>query len=178
NLFSPPKTKPGPKRKNNFFLIVSRLEPQKRIDLVIKVFNDLGWPLIIVGSGSWEKKLKRLAQNNISLLGYLPDKKLVKYYQNARAVIFPQEEDFGLVALEAQACQTPVIAYRAGGATETIKNNLTGCFFTPQTASALKKTLLNWSENDYNRKNCRSWVKKFSQERFVSSWQKLISNLC
>jgi glycosyltransferase involved in cell wall biosynthesis len=160
--------------KKKFFLIVSRLEQQKKTDLAIRAFNDLGWPLLIIGTGSWEKKLKRMAKKNIRFLGRVSDQKLVKHYQEAQALIFPQEEDFGLVPLEAQACHTPVIAFDGGGATETVKRGQAGCFFYPQSSLALKKTLLKWSQNGYNTKSFRSWVKNFSQESFASSWQKLI----
>lgn len=160
--------------KKKFFLIVSRLEPQKKVDLAIKTFNDLGWPLVVIGTGSWEKKLKRMAKKNIRFLGKVSDQKLTRYYQEAQALIFPQEEDFGLVSLEAQASKTPVIAFNRGGATETVKKDQTGYFFYPQSSLALKKALLKWSQNGYNTKSFRSWVKNFSQERFASSWQKLI----
>lgn len=162
--------------KKKFFLIVSRLEPQKKVDLAIETFNDLGWPLIIIGTGSWEKRLKRMAKKNIRFLGKVSDQKLTKYYQEAQALIFPQEEDFGLVSLEAQASKTPVIAFNRGGATETVKKGQTGCFFYPQSSLALKKALLKWSQNGYNTKSFYPWVKNFSQERFVSSWQELIKN--
>jgi len=160
--------------KKKFFLIVSRLEQQKKIDLAIKAFNDLGWPLVIIGTGSWEEKLKRIAKKNIRFLGKVSDQKLTRYYQETQALIFPQEEDFGLVPLEAQACNTPVIAFGRGGATETVKIDQTGCFFYPQSSLTLKKTLSKWSQNGYNTKSFQSWVKKFSQEKFAYSWQKLI----
>ncbi len=162
--------------KKKFFLVVSRLEQQKKVDLAIRAFADLGWPLIIIGTGSQEKRLKKMAKKNIRFLGKIPDKKLIKYYQEAQALIFPQEEDFGLVSLEAQACQTPVIAFSGGGATETIKNGQTGILFYPQSSFALKKVLLKWSQNDYNMRSFRPWVKNFSQKSFISSWQKLIND--
>lgn len=164
------------KDQGDFFLVVSRLERQKRVDLVVKVFNDLGWPLKIVGTGSQAKKLKRMARRNIVFLGYQEDKKLRKLYQQAQALIFPQEEDFGLVALEAQASSTPIIAYRGGGAQETLKEGVTGEFFTPQTETALKAVLLKWSKDDYNNNHYRPWVEQFSQRKFASSWQELINN--
>ncbi|MDD3532253.1 MAG: glycosyltransferase [Candidatus Shapirobacteria bacterium] len=173
NKFSPP-VKRG--RKANFFLIVSRLERQKRVDLAIRAFNDLGWPLIIIGIGSQEKRLKRLAKKNIRFLGKVSDQKLIGYYQKAQAVIFPQEEDFGLVALEALACQTPVIAFRAGGAVEIVKEGQTGLFFTPQNSQSLKEALLKFPKNDYNKDNFYFDRKRFNQKTFTSSWKELISD--
>jgi len=165
-----------PKKRADFFLIVSRLEKQKKVDLAVRVFNDLGWPLIIIGTGSQEKRLKRLARKNILFLGKVSDQKLINYYRRTRAVIFPQEEDFGLVALEALACQTPVIAFAAGGATEIITDNKTGSFFTSQTSQGLRKALLKFPKNDYNKDNFHPSREKFSQEAFASSWQKLIND--
>lgn len=176
NKFVPMQGQALHRHKREFFLVVSRLEKQKKVDLVIRVFNDLGWPLIIIGAGSQEKKLKRLAKKNIQFLGQVSDQELVKYYQRAQGLIFPQEEDFGLVALEALACQTPVIAFGAGGATEIITDNKTGSFFTPQTSQGLRKALLKFPKNDYNKDNFRFGLDKFSQENFISSWQKLIKN--
>jgi glycosyltransferase involved in cell wall biosynthesis len=176
NKFMPMPDQALPGHKREFFLIVSRLERQKKIDLAIKAFNDLGWPLIIIGIGSQEKRLKKLAKKNIQFLGQVSDQELVKYYQRAQGLIFPQEEDFGLVALEAVSQKTPVIAYRAGGATEIVKKNKTGLFFYPQSKAALKKALLKYHKNDYNKGNFRFGLDKFSQENFISSWQKLIKN--
>lgn len=161
--------------KKDFFLIVSRLERQKKVDLAVKVFNDLGWPLIIVGTGSQSRKLKRWAKRNITFLGYQTDQQLKKLYQQAKGLIFPQEEDFGLVALEAQGMGTAVIAYRAGGACETIKEGITGKFFYPQSEAGLKSALLKWSKDDYNNNHYRRWVEQFSQQNFISSWQQLIN---
>ncbi|KUK84228.1 MAG: glycosyl transferase group 1 [Microgenomates bacterium 39_6] len=164
------------KERADFFLIVSRLERQKKVDLAIRAFNDLGWPLIIIGAGSQKKKLEKLAKKNIKFLGRVSDQELIKYYQQAQALIFPQEEDFGLVILEALAQKTPVIAYRAGGATETIQEGENGLFFYPQSSAILKKTLLKYHKNDYNKNNFRFEPDKFSQESFISSWQKIIKN--
>ena len=129
-----------------YFLLVSRLEPYKKVDLAISAFNSLGWKLKIVGKGSEEKKLKKISRKNIEFLGKVSDQKLVSLYQNCQAVIFPQEEDFGLVPLEAQACGRPVVAFRGGGARETIVDGKTGLFFFPQTSMALKALLnfLTW----------------------------------
>ena len=91
-----------------------------------------------------KKKLKKISRKNIEFLGKVSDQKLVSLYQNCQAVIFPQEEDFGLVPLEAQACGRPVVAFRGGGARETIIDRKTGLFFFPQTPMALKKALLNF----------------------------------
>ncbi len=164
------------RKEADFFLVVSRLERQKRVDLAIKAFNDLGWPLVIIGTGSQKKKLKKMAKKNVKFLGRVSDQELVNYYQQTQALIFPQEEDFGLVVLEALSQKTPIIAYRAGGAMETVQEGKTGLFFYPQNRAILKKTLLKYHKNDYNKNNFRFGLDKFSQENFISSWQKIIKN--
>ncbi len=157
-----------------YFLVVSRLVKYKKIDLVIEVFNELGWELKIVGTGREMNKLKRLAGPKIEFLGHLTDEVLLDYYQNCQAVIFPQEEDFGIVALEAQACGRPVVAFRAGGATETILEGKTGLFFYPQTKEALKETINNLVTSQFEAGDCRRQAEKFSQERFTKEFKNLV----
>ena len=158
-----------------YFLLVSRLEPYKKVDLAISAFNSLGWKLKIVGKGSEEKKLKKISRKNIEFLGKVSDQKLVSLYQNCQAVIFPQEEDFGLVPLEAQACGRPVVAFRGGGARETIIDGKTGLFFFPQTPMALKKALLNFDPLRYNKNTCWQNALKYNEEQFIKEWKKIIA---
>jgi len=163
------------KRPYPFFLLVSRLEPYKKTDLAIKAFNDLGWNLKIIGQGSQLKKLKKMAKPNIEFLGHLTDKQILDYYQTCRGVIYPQEEDFGLVPLEAQACGKPVIAYKKGGTRETIIKNKTGAFFKPQNEKALVKALLKFNDKSYNKKSCRRNAEKFNEKKFTKAWEKLVN---
>jgi glycosyltransferase involved in cell wall biosynthesis len=107
-------------KKENFFLIVSSFAPYKRIDLAIQAFNRIGVPLKIIGSGSEGKKLRSMARSNVEFLGWQPDEVVAQCYSTCRALIFPGEEDFGIVPLEAMASGSPVIAYGRGGALETI----------------------------------------------------------
>jgi glycosyltransferase involved in cell wall biosynthesis len=107
-------------KREDYFLIVSSFAPYKRIDLAIEAFNRIGYPLKIVGSGPEEKKLKSMAKSNVEFLGWQPDDVVADCYSKCRALIFPGEEDFGIVPLEAMACGRPVIAYGRGGILETI----------------------------------------------------------
>lgn len=156
----------------DYFLVVSRLVPYKKIDLVVRVFNDLGWPLKIVGTGREEVFLHRLAKPNIQFLGRLTDRELIGYYGACKAVICPQEEDFGLVPLEAQACGRPVIAFRGGGITETVVAGRTGEFFSPQTGIALKKLLLGFRPSVYRPSVCRRQAARFAEASFLINFQK------
>jgi len=118
------------KSSSSYFLVVSRLVPPKRIDIAIKACNTLQVPLKIIGIGSDEKRLRKLAGQNVEFLGDLTDYDLVRYYTGCCALIFPGIEDFGLTPVEAQSFGKPVIAYRGGGALETIISGKTESFFT------------------------------------------------
>jgi len=106
-------------QNSDYFLIVSRLVFNKRIDIAIEAFNILGLPLKIIGTGRDFNRLKRIANKNIEFMGYVSDENLISYYKNAQALIFPGIEDFGLVMVEAQMFGLPVVAFRGGGAKET-----------------------------------------------------------
>lgn len=124
-----------------FYLVVSRLEPYKKVDLVIKVFNQIGKNLIIVGKGSQLNRLKQLAKSNIKFISDITDQELAVLYDQAEGFIMAQEEDFGYVSLEAQYFGCPVIAYARGGALETVIENKTGVLFQEQTNMSLKQVL-------------------------------------
>ena len=151
-------------RKNDYYLVVSAFVPYKRIDLVIEAFNRLDRPLIIVGSGPLEKDYRRLRKSPlISFLGSVPDSELKKLYAQAKAVIFPTEEDFGIVPLEAQACGTPVIAYGRGGALESVRF---GHFFYAQTPEAIEKAVHEFEVLKFDRSEISHAVHGFSRQRF------------
>jgi len=133
--------------KEDYFLIISSFAPYKRIDLAIEAFSRLGYPLKIIGSGPEEKRLRSMARSNVEFLGWVPDEAVADCYSECRALIFPGEEDFGIVPLEAMACGKPVIAYGRGGVLETIISYdregkaegeaSTGLFFYEQNADSM-----------------------------------------
>ncbi|MBI2268264.1 MAG: glycosyltransferase [Candidatus Blackburnbacteria bacterium] len=157
-----------------YFLIVSRLVPYKKVDMVVDVFNKLNWPLIIVGTGSEENKLKKRARSNVRFVGQVGDVELAKYYSQCEALIFPQEEDFGLVVVEVQKAGRPVIAYRRGGAVETIEEGRTGMFFEEQIEESLMGVLRKFDEDDFDVDDCKKNARKFSKENFFREFAKLI----
>jgi len=164
---------------SNFFLVISRLEPYKRVDLAIKVFNRLNKQLVIIGEGSQEKKLKQIAGKNITFLSKLSDVELGSFYSSAQALIMPQEEDFGYVSLEAQLFGCPVLAYKKGGVLETIIENKTGIFFDNQDERSLSQAIERFNKIEYNLKSEAreiglSNVEKFSKEKFINKFIKLI----
>jgi len=151
---------------DDYFVMVGRLLSYKRFDIAIKAFNKLKKPLKIIGDGPEMKKLKKLAKKNIEFLGELSGEKLREYYQNCKALIFPQEEDFGIVALEVMACGRPVIAYRGGGALESIKEGETGIFFNEQTPESLIKVIKSFRADNFDSQKIRKRALKFSKEKF------------
>lgn len=157
----------GIKRKGGgYFLIVGRLIPYKRFDLVIEAFNILGLPLKIVGDGPEAKRLKSIAKSNVEFLGWLSDEEVRNYYALARGFLFPQEEDFGIVALEAMANGTPVIAYRGGGALEIVKENINGMFFNEQSTKAIIEAVKKFQGMKFDENVIRGSVKDFDKEIF------------
>ena len=162
-----------------YFLIVSRLEPYKKVELAIKVFNKLKIPLIIVGEGSQAGQLKQIAGKNITFLSKLSDVELGGLYSKAEALIMPQEEDFGYVSLESQFFNCPVIAYKKGGAVETVIDQKTGLFFEDQTEQSLRKTVERFNKIKYNLKIELSKfgmknIEKFDKEKFIDKFMKYI----
>lgn len=160
--------------KEGYFLVVSRLVPYKKVDIAVKAFNKLGLPLKIVGIGSQMGKLKKMASDNVEFVGQLTDEALLGYYQRCTAVVFPQEEDFGIVPLEAAACGKPVIAYGVGGALETVIKGVTGEFFKYQTVKSLMTAVVGFKPGKYKPEDCRRQAEKFGVEVFKKKFEDLV----
>ncbi len=150
----------------DYFLIISRLIPYKRIDLAIEACNRLRLPLVIIGAGRDLERLKRLAGPTIRFLGRLSDQDMLHYYARCRALLFPGEEDFGITPLEAQACGRPVIAYGSGGALASVVEGITGVFFYEQTVDSLATALVSFDERRYEPQTIRSHALEFDMPRF------------
>jgi glycosyltransferase involved in cell wall biosynthesis len=157
--------KPG-SAGGDYFLIVSALVPYKKIDLVIEAFNRLDRPLKIVGTGGEYKKLKRAAGPNVEFLGSLEPENLLKVYQGARALVMPGEEDFGINALEAQACGVPVVSFARGGGTETVLPNKTGVLFPHPTIESLVAAIDKIQSIPFNKDSLRGHALEFSRSVF------------
>lgn len=160
---------------DEYFLMVGRLVAYKRFDLAVQVFNAIGKPLKIIGDGPERKRLEKMAKKNIEFLGLVSDNKLPELYSRAQALIFPQEEDFGLVPLEAMASGRPVIAYRAGGALETILDGRTGVFFNEQTEISLALAIGKHYETNFNPNVIRAHALDFDKSIFREKVLKLFS---
>jgi glycosyltransferase involved in cell wall biosynthesis len=149
----------------DYFLVVSRLQPYKRIDLAIEACNRLNLPLRIVGKGPDRTRLERLAGSTVQFLGSVGDEDVRDLMSACRALLFPGEEDFGLTPLEVQACGRPVIAYRAGGSLETVVEGVTGSFFAKQTVESLCQVLEGFSDS-YDSAAIRTHAKRFDRLEF------------
>jgi glycosyltransferase involved in cell wall biosynthesis len=175
-------------QQENYFLIVSSFAPYKRIDRAVEAFNQMGYPLKIIGSGPEGKKLKAKARPNIEFCGGLPEERVADAYAKCRALIFPGEEDFGIVPLEAMASGRPVIAYGRGGALETIishdqKNGTeahapTGLFFHEPNADALIDAIERFVaiEKEFDHPAIRNHSLKWDREIFKEKMKASILN--
>ncbi len=150
----------------DFYLIVSALVPYKRVDLAVESFTANGKKLVIAGTGPESGKLKSMAGSNITFLGWQSDEELAQLYSQCTALIFPGEEDFGIVPLEAQASGKPVVAFSKGGALETIIDGKSGVFFNKQTAESLQQALERLSLIKFNSTDIRRHALGFSRSIF------------
>ena len=158
-----------------YFLIVSRLVPYKRIDLAVRAFNQLGLPLRIVGDGRDRRALEALAKPNVQFLGYIPDAQVREQMARCRALIFPGEEDFGITPIEAMAAGRPVVAYAAGGALDTIEHGCTGILFHQPTPAALVEAVRQVDAHDFAPKALRQHARRYDVATFRRRLEQLLS---
>lgn len=172
-------------KKTDHYIAIGRLIPYKKFDLIVEAFNDLGLSLKIVGTGVSEKDLRAKAKSNIEFTGHIPELELKPLLSSAKALIFPQVEDFGIVPLEAMASGTPVIAYNKGGAKETILEGKTGILFNEQNIYSLKAAITQFEKKKWNSKTIREQAKKFDTKIFhkelksyiAQTWEKWQKNM-
>ncbi len=160
------------KEIGDYYLLVNRLIPYKRVDLAVKAFNKLEKVLYIVGSGSEEMKLKKIAASNIKFLGQVNERELCQLYLRAKALIMPQEEDFGIVSVEAQSFGVPVIAYKKGGSLDTVVEEKTGIFFKDQTVKSLMQAIKKFDKMSFSERILKANAKRFSKEVFKKQLQR------
>ena len=163
--------------QEDFYLMVTAFAPYKRIDLAIESFNKLGKTLKIIGSGQNEDSLKRAAGGNIEFLGWKTDEEILLYYNRCRALIFPGEEDFGIVPVEVQSCGRPVIAYGKGGALETVMDGATGLFFHQQTVESLVEAIKKFETMNFERQKIRENAVRFGYKNFTDNFLNFFKKL-
>ncbi|MBI2862731.1 MAG: glycosyltransferase, partial [Chloroflexi bacterium] len=151
----------------DFFLVVSRLVPYKRIDLAVSACTRLGLRLKVAGGGRDRRRLEQLAGPTVEFTGRVTEETLRDLYAHCRALIFPGEEDFGLTPLEAMACGRPVIAYAAGGALETVVDGVSGLFFSHPTEESLAEALERFQSHSFEPREVRRQAELFDTSIFV-----------
>lgn len=164
-----------PKEPSDYFLMVGRMVPYKKFALAVEAFNRLGFKLKIIGDGPERKKLAKRARSNIEFLGLISEPYLAGYYARAQALIFPQEEDFGVVAAECMASGRPVIAYKGGGAVEIIKEGEDGIFFDEQMPDSLTEAIGRFQSMKFNPYLIREHAMRFDKGRFKEEISSFIS---
>ncbi len=164
-------------KKENFYFTCSRMVPYKKIDLIVKAFSMMpDKKLVVIGTGPDFEKIKKIATENISLLGYQPFAVLKDHMQRARAFVFAAEEDFGIVPIEAQAAGTPVIAYGRGGVLETVKEGETGIFFKEQNEESLINAVEEFEslEQTFNSLTTSANAERFSSKLFDDKFRLIV----
>ncbi len=162
--------------RGDYFVTLSRLVPHKRVDLVIEAFSRLKLPLKIIGEGPQKKRLQRRAAANIEFLGYRSEEEVAQLLSNARGFVCAAEEDFGIANVEAQAAGCPVIAYRGGGALETVIEGETGLFFTEQSAGSLCQAVQRFAETAhcFRADDMVQNAQRFSKARFTKLFREFV----
>lgn len=160
----------------DFYLIVTELVAYKRVDLAIDAFNRLGKRLVVLGDGAEGAALRARARPNIEFLGRQPFSALRDRFERCRAFIFPQIEDFGITAVEAQAAGRPVIAFRQGGALETVVDGETGMFFDEQTPESLAACVEAFEQRTYSAAACRENAVRFRPETFRDAIRQFLTD--
>ncbi len=163
--------------KKDVYLSFGAITPYKRIDLLVDTFNKNGEELIIIGDGSEKEKLKKIANKNIKFTGVLEWDNIEEIFKRSKALLFPGEEDFGMIPLEVMAYGIPVIAFKKGGALETVKENRnnveesTGLFFEKQTVKSLQITLNYFEEiqDNFNPTFIKKHAEKFKEKEFLKN---------
>lgn len=156
--------------KQEYYLASSRLVAYKKIDTIIEAFNKMpDKKLVVIGGGPNLEAYRKLAKDNVTVMGYQPFEVLKDKMQHAKAFVFAADEDFGMIPIEAQSCGTPVIAYGHGGSLETVNGGKTGLFFNEQTPEAIVETVNKFEAmgaQPFAPADCRQWAEGFSEERF------------
>jgi glycosyltransferase involved in cell wall biosynthesis len=167
--------KPSPEvPREDFYLGAGALVPYKRFDLVVQAFNELGYPLVLAGNGPELRRLRNMAKSNVDVRGWVTDEELRRLYSRARAMVFAGREDFGMVAVEAQSCGCPVIAFAAGGSSETVQDGRNGVLFAEQHPGDLIAAVRRFETMTWPVAQVRHRVESFSSEVFKARIRRFV----
>jgi glycosyltransferase involved in cell wall biosynthesis len=163
-----------PRRPQDYYLVLGRVVPYKRVDLAVAACAMLGRPVKVAGAGRGLAAARAHAGSGAEFLGHVPDEELGPLLSGARALLFPGEEDFGIVPVEAQAAGVPVVAFRSGGARDTVIEGRTGVFHDEQTAASLASAMLSLDELSLDEAAIRDNARRFGPERFRSQMSEVL----
>jgi glycosyltransferase involved in cell wall biosynthesis len=165
------------KNKENYYLTASRLVPYKKTKLIVEAFNQMpSKKLLVIGDGDEYDVIKKIAKENITLLGYQSNDNMIKFMQKAKAFVYAAVEDFGIVPIEAMSCGTPVIALNKGGTAETVDEGFTGIHFENQTINDIVKAVNKLESENFNYKYISKSSIKYSEERFKKEFSDFINS--
>ncbi len=163
------------KDKEDYYFTASRMVPYKKVELVVRAFNQMpDKKLIVAGDGPDFQKIKKIAKSNIQMVGFLNAETLNNYMRKAKAFVFAAEEDFGIIPVEAQACGTPIIGYGRGGLQETVIHNKTGLLFKKQTVKEIKDAVSEFEKKTFNYEFIRENSLQFSKRRFEFEFKEFV----
>ncbi len=158
----------------DYYLVLSRLVGYKRFDLAVQACSELGKKLVVIGEGPEKEKLEKLANENVTFLGRQPDEVVKKYMSECKALLFPGEEDFGIVPVEAQSSGRPVIAYGKGGVLDSVIDGKTGVFFKEQTVESLKEAINKFETMKFDKEEIRKHALEFDEGVFQEKIRKFV----
>jgi glycosyltransferase involved in cell wall biosynthesis len=167
----------APSEVDEYYLMAGELVSYKRPDLAVRAFNEMKLKLVVIGGGEMLKEIRRIAGPTVTVMGSQPFKVLREHYSRCRALIFPGEEDFGMVPVEVMASGRPVIAFGRGGATETVEEGLTGVFFAEQTVQAIASAVRKLDSLAIDPLKIAAHAKQFDREQFVRKMRAHIDGL-
>jgi len=162
-------------KKDDYYITASRLVGYKKVDLIVKAFNEMpNRKLVVIGDGPEFNRIKSIAKDNIQILGYQKDEILIDYIKKAKAFVYAAVEDFGIVPVEAQSCGTPVIALNIGGTAETVIDGVTGVHFNKQSIDEIKKAVERLEGLKFDFCKISKIVKKYANNRFKDEIENFI----
>jgi len=166
-----------PSELDDYYLMAGELVSYKRPDLAVRAFNEMGLKLVVIGSGEMLDEIRRIAGPTVTVIGSQPFDVLKKHYSRCQALIFPGEEDFGMVPVEAMASGRPVVAFARGGATETVLQGVSGVFFGEQTVEAICKSVRSLADMECDPSRIAAHAQQFGRDQFFNKMRAHIDGL-